>query len=239
MTAESPLSLVFCFLPLQLGTTVPSQSSLQTLKALPATLGNIGVSQFCPRIPFHPFPSFLASTLALANPTVSPGPTSHSGLSTAVSSSIPLSSYLDPISPGQLHLEVTWVPQIPKSPNSLSSSHSILVRSEDGRPSLPVAGLRMGGHPCQWHHHLPSPVDSHSMHLYKGIGTGRHVCPCSIISLMFDSLRHYGLQPARLHSPWDSPGRNTGDSCHGHLRGSSRPRDRTCISCIAGRFFTN
>ena len=37
----------------------------------------------------------------------------------------------------------------------------------------------------------------------------------------------------------DSPGKNTGVGCHALLQGSSRPRDGTWVSCIAGRFFTN
>ena len=31
---------------------------------------------------------------------------------------------------------------------------------------------------------------------------------------MFDSLWPHGLQPTRFLSPWDSPGKNTGVSCH-------------------------
>ena len=31
---------------------------------------------------------------------------------------------------------------------------------------------------------------------------------------MSDSLRPHGLQPTRLLSPWDSPGKNTGVGCH-------------------------
>ena len=34
-----------------------------------------------------------------------------------------------------------------------------------------------------------------------------------------DSLRPYGLQPARLLCPWDSPGKNTGVGCHFLLQG--------------------
>ena len=34
-----------------------------------------------------------------------------------------------------------------------------------------------------------------------------------------DSVRLYGLQPARLHCSWDSPGKNTGVSCHALLWG--------------------
>ena len=46
--------------------------------------------------------------------------------------------------------------------------------------------------------------------------------------------------PARFLCPWDFPDENTGVSCHLSRR-SSRPRDRThvsCVSCTAGRFFT-
>ena len=31
---------------------------------------------------------------------------------------------------------------------------------------------------------------------------------------MSDPLQPHGLEPARLHCPWDSPGKNTGVSCH-------------------------
>ena len=47
---------------------------------------------------------------------------------------------------------------------------------------------------------------------------------CSVVS---DSLQPHG--PARFLCPWNSPGKNTG---HFLLQGSSRPRDRTCVSCI-------
>ena len=58
---------------------------------------------------------------------------------------------------------------------------------------------------------------------------------------MSDSSRPYGLWPARLLCPWDSPGKNTGVGCHTFLRGSSRPRDWTCVSptpALASSFFT-
>ena len=42
----------------------------------------------------------------------------------------------------------------------------------------------------------------------------------------------------RLLCPWNSPGKNTGVGSHSLLQGSSQPRDRTQVSCIAGRFFT-
>ena len=39
-------------------------------------------------------------------------------------------------------------------------------------------------------------------------------------SVVSNSLRPYGPQPARLLCPWDSPGKNTGVGCHAVL-----PRD--------------
>ena len=41
-----------------------------------------------------------------------------------------------------------------------------------------------------------------------------------------------------LCCPWDSLGKNIGVGCHVLLRGSSQSKDQTCVSCIAGRFFT-
>ena len=38
-------------------------------------------------------------------------------------------------------------------------------------------------------------------------------------SVMSNSLRPHGLQPTRLLSPWDSPGKNTGVGCHCLLQG--------------------
>ena len=44
------------------------------------------------------------------------------------------------------------------------------------------------------------------------------------------------LWPHGLYSLWNSPGQNTGV---GNLGGFSRPRNRTGVSFIAGRVFTN
>ena len=38
-------------------------------------------------------------------------------------------------------------------------------------------------------------------------------------SVVTDSLRPHGLQPASLLCPWNSPGRNTGEGCHFFLQG--------------------
>ena len=61
---------------------------------------------------------------------------------------------------------------------------------------------------------------------------------------MSDSLRLYGLYPARLLCPWDFPGKNTGMDCHAQSsRGSSQPRDRIHISVspapVGGFFITS
>ena len=37
--------------------------------------------------------------------------------------------------------------------------------------------------------------------------------------VVYDSLPHYGLQPAWLLCPWDSPGKITGVGCHALLQG--------------------
>ena len=44
----------------------------------------------------------------------------------------------------------------------------------------------------------------------------KHVCAFSV---MFNSLRLYGLQPTRLLCPWDSPGKNIGVGCCTLLQG--------------------
>ena len=58
------------------------------------------------------------------------------------------------------------------------------------------------------------------------------VCMCSVAQLCL-TLQPHGLQPIRLLCPWDFPGKNTGVGCHSSSRGSSRPRDRACVSCIS------
>ena len=60
-------------------------------------------------------------------------------------------------------------------------------------------------------------------------------------SVVPDSLRPHGWQPARPLCPWDSPGKKTGVGCLSFSRGSSPPRDQTrlsWVSCTVGGFFT-
>ena len=46
------------------------------------------------------------------------------------------------------------------------------------------------------------------------------------------TLQPGGLQPAKLLSPWDSAGKDTGVGCHALLQGSSRPRNQICVSMV-------
>ena len=39
-------------------------------------------------------------------------------------------------------------------------------------------------------------------------------CCCCVASVVSDSVRPHKPQPTRLPRPWDSPGKNTGVSCH-------------------------
>ena len=55
---------------------------------------------------------------------------------------------------------------------------------------------------------------------------------------MSDSLQLHGLQPTRLLSPWDFPGKILEWVAISFSRASSQPRDWTQVSCIAGRCFT-
>ena len=57
---------------------------------------------------------------------------------------------------------------------------------------------------------------------------------CWIILVMSNSLWSYGMWPARLICPWDSPGKNTGIFAMPSFRGSSPPRAWTCVSWQAG-----
>ena len=51
-------------------------------------------------------------------------------------------------------------------------------------------------------------------------------------SVMSDSVRPHGPQPARLLYPWASPGKNTGVGCRALLQGSFPTGDRTWASCL-------
>ena len=65
---------------------------------------------------------------------------------------------------------------------------------------------------------------------------------CSVIAVLSNSVRPYGLSSARLFCLWHSPRKNTGVACHFLLQAicptqGSNPR-LSCPPALAGRFFT-
>ena len=65
---------------------------------------------------------------------------------------------------------------------------------------------------------------------------------CKVISIVFDSLQPYGLQPTRFLCPWDSLGNNIGVGYHALLQGIFPTQGITPVSlmslALAGGFFT-
>ena len=61
---------------------------------------------------------------------------------------------------------------------------------------------------------------------------------CKVVKIDFmtenRSVVSYSLRPYGLYSPWNSPGHNTGVGSLSLLQGSSQPRDKTQVPCIAG-----
>lgn len=57
-------------------------------------------------------------------------------------------------------------------------------------------------------------------------------------SVISNSLGPCRPWPTRLLCPWNSPSKNIEVDCHFLLQGSSRSRNQTWVSHIAGRFFT-
>ena len=69
------------------------------------------------------------------------------------------------------------------------------------------------------HPHVPSFLSPLSQYFLLLSPTIRSFISCvSVCSVASDSSRYYGLQPARLPCPWDSPGENTGVGCHSLLQ---------------------
>ena len=56
-------------------------------------------------------------------------------------------------------------------------------------------------------------------------------CVCEVTSVIFNSLRPNGPKLTRL-CPWDSPGKNTGVSCHAHLQRIFLTQSQTRISYV-------
>ena len=83
---------------------------------------------------------------------------------------------------------------------------------------------------------------SKSKHISFSVKPIQHVQACTIASVVSDSLWPRGLWPTRLLSPWDSPGKNTGVSCHTLLRGIFLTQEIESTSLVSpaleDRFFT-
>ena len=62
---------------------------------------------------------------------------------------------------------------------------------------------------------------------------------CGLVPKLYLTLATPWTVATRLLCPQDSPGKNTGVGCHFLYRGSSRPKDLTWVSCIAGGFCTD
>ena len=52
-----------------------------------------------------------------------------------------------------------------------------------------------------------------------GLSVPAHFAHACTLTQLWLTLRPYGLSPARLLCPWDSPGKNTGVGCHALLQG--------------------
>ena len=121
-------------------------------------------------------------------------------------------------------------PRVPCGCSCLSSALSLAASSKqphgqpwDGavlqldspRPAAPTVGLTIQ------HQHWPflNRRNKLSLQYPPQHNTQNIVRACSVTSVVSDSLWPHGLWPARLLCPWDSPGKNTGDSCHFFLQG--------------------
>ena len=67
---------------------------------------------------------------------------------------------------------------------------------------------------------MNSPFCFIDLCLHSSAITTPTLLPCMLHhSVMFNSLQPHGLKPARLHCPWNFPGKNTGMGCHFLLQG--------------------
>ena len=67
---------------------------------------------------------------------------------------------------------------------------------------------------------------------------GVHLCCLLLLLSRFsrvDSVRPHRRQSARLPCPWDSPGKNTGVSCHFLLQCRKVKNESEAVICIEGR----
>ena len=87
-------------------------------------------------------------------------------------------------------------------------------------PPTPLLNIFIWGYSLSgWHRYLPAngQIDWAS---YRPLGSKIFmILLASVFLVVSDSLQPYGLQPARLLCPRDSPGKNTRVGCHALLQG--------------------
>ena len=83
---------------------------------------------------------------------------------------------------------------------------------------------------------LPSPLQACPEN--KKMRQEENCCCCSCLVAKSNSLRCYGLQPARPLCTWAFLGKILEWVATSFSKGSSQPRDQTHVSCLAGGFPT-
>ena len=107
--------------------------------------------------------------------------------------------------------------------------------SMDWYSKMKIAG-QGGGREIQEKGDMSIPMADSCWCMVETNTTNTQYCKAFVwCSVMSDSLRPYGLQPAVL-CPWNFPGRILEWVIISYSRGSSQPRDWTPVSCTAGRF---
>ena len=81
---------------------------------------------------------------------------------------------------------------------------------------LPRPGIK----PVSLHCQVDSLPLSHQGDPLFSILDAYDLCVHTVVSVVSDSVQPYGLQPARLLCPWESPDKNTGVGCHALLQGN-------------------
>ena len=91
------------------------------------------------------------------------------------------------------------------------TSRHILQRIESGVSSRYLTTFIAALFPITWSRNNPTVDKRKVIYTYNGISC---IVLCQVAPVVSDSLLPYGLKPARLLCPWDSPGKNTGMGCH-------------------------
>ena len=88
-------------------------------------------------------------------------------------------------------------------------------------------------HPCT------AQLSTHSL-IHSSFMTKVYCCCCCLATKFYLTLfQPRGLQPARIHCPWDSPDKNTRVGCHFLLQGifPTNQRIEVVSPALVGKFF--